>query len=151
MKLAKRLKALLPAFLLFRFELRALHVLEKKIELGRPPNTREAEECGAIKCYRDEMSDVYQSRRSLITNNYRRITQKLSVPMPDRNDGALWEDVENDMLQYDVRCLTTSGERAIKLLIREEQKHRREAVGYWFGILVGLIGAITGLVSVFKS
>lgn len=99
----------------------------------------------------DEISDVCQSRQTLITENYQRIARNLSVPMPDMRDPELWEEVENSMLQISFRCLTSKGEQAIKNAIREEQKHRRDVVLFYFGIAVGLIGAATGLVSAVNS
>ncbi|MBF8726084.1 hypothetical protein [Pseudomonas putida] len=150
MKIAHKLNGLLPSAWRFRADLRRLDAIQRAVEAGRPPDTREAHESGAIKQFFDEISDIQESRRSLITANYRRKAAQLSVPMPDPKDPELWEEVENSMLQLEFTCLTTKGEQSIRAAIREEQKHRREAVSYWFAIAVGLIGSITGLISAFK-
>jgi len=151
MKKGLRIRSLLPAALQFRLALKDHDSLQRRIESTRPPETREAYEAGAIKMFWDEISDVCQSRQTLITENYQRIARNLSVPMPDMRDPELWEEVENSMLQISFRCLTSKGEQAIKNAIREEQKHRRDVVLFYFGIAVGLIGAATGLVSAVNS
>lgn len=71
--------------------------------------------------------------------------------MPDINDARMYEAVEMEKTDQSTKYLTAAGEAFIRAAIREEKKHRREAVGYWFGIAVGLIGSITGLVSALKS
>ena len=150
MGIGRSIKGLLPSSWQFRLSLRELDACQRKIEAGRPPNTREAHEAGAVKQFFDEISDVQESRRSLITANYRRVASKLSVPMPDYRNPEFWEDVENSMLQLTFRCLTSKGEQAIRAAIREEKRYRRESVNYWFAIAVGLIGSIAGLISAFK-
>ncbi len=70
--------------------------------------------------------------------------------MPNTDDKAMYEKVEWDKDPKQPRYLTDEGLRVVRAAIREEQKHKREAVGYWFGIAVGVIGAITGLVSAFR-
>jgi len=73
------------------------------------------------------------------------------VQMPSIEDGTMYEQVEWDNDPAQPRYLTDKGFKAIRDAIREERKQRREAVGYWFGIVVGIIGALTGLVSAFKG
>ncbi|MDT4890854.1 hypothetical protein FQZ97_1278120 [compost metagenome] len=46
--------------------------------------------------------------------------------------------------------ITDAGIVEIRAAIREEQKHRRESSGYWIGMLIGVIGALSGLVAAFK-
>lgn len=47
--------------------------------------------------------------------------------------------------------LTTEGKYEIRKLIRAEQKARREPFLAWAGWIVGILGALTGLVSVLKD
>jgi len=151
MKKGLRIKNLLPADWQFRLALKEHDSLQRRIESTRPPETREAHEAGAIKAFWDEISDVCQSRQTLITDNYQRIARRFSVPMPDWRDPELWEDVENSMLQISFRCLTSKGEQAIKSAIREEQKHRREVKAFWLTWITGLGGIFIGVVSVWPN
>ncbi|MBD8601479.1 hypothetical protein IFT80_02360 [Pseudomonas sp. CFBP 8771] len=151
MKFANWLKNNLPASWRHRIEMAQARRLEALLIAASPPDTREAHESGAVQCYMQEMSEIHQWRRELITANYRRKADALSVLFPGYQDEVYWEEVENELTQQTLRCLSPKGEAMLKAAIREERKHRREAVGYWFGIAVGLIGAITGLVSVFKA
>lgn len=151
MNIRDRLKLMTPFWLQHRIDLKRCHIAEKKHAKTRPPNTREAHESGAIFHHASIYFELREWNRSLITANYRRIAGKLSVPMPDINDARMYEAVEMEKTDQSTKYLTAAGEAFIRAAIREEKKHRREAVGYWFGIAVGLIGSITGLVSALKS
>ncbi|MHB2241696.1 hypothetical protein [Pseudomonas monsensis] len=150
MKLTNRLKAMLPMIWQYRMDLRRCRKSEDLVEKARPPNTQAAYDSGALHMYYCESTDLYQWRRTLLTKIYRYRLEKLGVPMVDPNDQKLWEEVESGISQDTAICLTTAGEYAAIAAIREAQKHRREMVLYWFGIAVGLIGSLTGLVSAFK-
>jgi hypothetical protein len=151
MKIGDRVKEYLPPSWRYRIELKRARAAEAALNASSPADTQEAYESGAIHSYLVEMSDAHQWRRTLITAEYRRRAEALSVPFPAYQDNVFWEEVENELTQQSIRCLSAQGESLVKAAIREEQKHRREAVGYWFTLVLGLIGAITGLVSVFKG
>ncbi|WP_223509542.1 hypothetical protein [Pseudomonas sp. BF-RE-29] len=148
MELREKLKALRPASSIFRDKLRELDELETKIY--RPPNTQEAHDHGLHHNFYCEISDLIQDRRMLITKNYRRQIEGLSMPMPDPADPKLWEDVENGITQQSERCLTMAGEHAAISIIREARKYRRDAITAWCTALTGLGGAVIGVLSMLK-
>ncbi|MFG0499655.1 hypothetical protein ACF8MH_20345 [Pseudomonas sp. YQ_13] len=137
----------------FRYKLllRKIAKHEEELEKRAPPNTREAHENGQVQDYVHESNNLNEWKRLVQTERYRKIADRLLVQMPSIEDGTMYEQVEWDNDPGQPRYLTDKGFRAIRDAIREEQKQRREAVGYWFGIVVGIIGALTGLVSAFKG
>lgn len=151
MKFANGLKKSLPASWRHRIEMAQARRQEALLIAASPPNTREAHESGAVQCFMQEMSELHQWRRELITADYHRKADALSVPFPSYQEEAYWEEVDNQLTQQILRCLSPRGEALVRAAIREERRHRREAVGYWFGIVIGVIGAISGLISVFKA
>jgi hypothetical protein len=69
------------------------------------------------------------------------------APIPDYNDEECWKN----MCAYrQGRILTTKGVCEIKKAIRAEEKERREGYIVWIAALTGIIGAITGLVAVWR-
>lgn len=146
----KKLKVFLPASSIFRMKLQEFDELESKIRADRPPDTREAHDDGLHHNYYCEMSDLHQDRRLLITNNYRRLIEGLSMPMPDPADPKLWEDVESGITQQNERCLTKAGEHAAISIIREAKKYRRETITSWCTALTGLGGTAIGVLSMLK-
>ncbi|MFJ2527872.1 hypothetical protein [Pseudomonas helmanticensis] len=150
MELRKKLKTLLPASYLFKVRLRELDELGDRIWSERPPNTQEAHDAGLQHSFYCEWSDLTQDRRVLITKNYRRLIENLSMPMPDPADPKLWEDVESGFTQQSERCLTMAGEHAAISIIREARKYRRDALMAWCTALTGLGGSVIGVLSLLK-
>lgn len=144
MKLKDRIKRFLPASWRYRIELEGCRTLIQAIEKARPHQ----DDDGGMHGFYCEITDAYQWRRTLINDNYRRLTEALSVPMPDFRDSSLWEPVENGMTQQSVNCLTTAGEHAAIAVIREAQKHRRDVYSFWLTGLTGIGGVIIGIVSI---
>ncbi|KQT68019.1 MULTISPECIES: hypothetical protein [Pseudomonas] len=142
---------MLPNYIQYRYELfkqkRAANALLK----SEPPDSENSYETGEMADYvrRWELSE--QWRALIQTNYYRRKAESLLVQMPEESDSAMFARVDWDDHPDEPYYLTPLGLRTVRDSIRAEQKHKREAVGYWFGIAVGLIGAITGLVSAFKG
>jgi len=74
------------------------------------------------------------------------LTQKfLPTPSLSEKDG-LWERSSNTGDYY----LTDKGIAEMRGIIRKDTKEKMEIFSYWGGLLIGLIGAITGLVAVIK-
>lgn len=87
----------------------------------------------------------------LQTKYYYNICQNLLIPIPNRDDKNLYYQYNFDDDEGERYILTSMGFHHVRKLIREERKERREAVGYWATIIIGIIGALTGLASIIKS
>lgn len=139
------------SYLRYKLLLRKIVKAEEELEKTAPPNTEEAQQRGDIQRYIEESNNLYEWRRLVQTEHYRKIADRLLVQMPSVEDPTMYKQVEWENDHKQPRYLTDKGFKVIRDAIREERKHRREAVGYWFGIVVGIIGALTGLVSAFKG
>ena len=85
------------------------------------------------------------------TNYLKSKADQLLLPMPDTQDKTMYKMFNFDDEEDPKHILTTKGIYHLKKSIREENKAKREIVGFWFGITTGLIGAAIGLVSVLKT
>lgn len=151
MESGKSVSRFLPANWVYKRALRRCRRAEEKLQKTAPPNTRAAESSGAIYEYRWESLDLFQERRSLISNYYRRRADALSVPMPDIDDETMWEKIENDYTGRTTRTLTTAGELATISIIREAEKHRREVKAFWLTWVTGMGGILIGVISVWPK
>jgi len=144
-------KWMLPNYIQYRLELLKQKRDAAALREREPPETEQSYESGEMADYvrRWELSE--QWRALIQTRYYRRKAESLLVQLPDESDAAMFSRVDWDDHPDQPYYLTPLGLRTVRNLIRAEQKHTRETVGYWFGIAVGLIGAITGLVSAFKN
>lgn len=86
----------------------------------------------------DEIS--YLKGRFLINK-----AERMSIHTPPiTNKCDLWESSD-----YTGKwLLTTKGMAEVRQSIRQEQKVRLEIASHWAGIIIGVIGAITGLIAV---
>ena len=150
MDLSERVKAFIPEYLSYFFELRRCERAQRLLDLNEPPDTEDEYWSGARMNYIRNSDALYEWRQLIQTRHLQRVAQKLSVPMPDRNNATLYGRVDYDNDEAMPQYLLLEGVRQLISAIREEKKHRREAFGYWFGIAVGIIGALTGFVSAFK-
>lgn len=76
------------------------------------------------------------------------IASKMLLPTPTSDkEGKLWEQS-----RYTGKWrLTSKGILELRGLIRKEKKEKTELLVRWISIIIGLIGAITGLVAVIKK
>lgn len=118
------------------------------LESRRPIETTESNESGEMAEYYREYERLWEWRQLILTRYWESKAVSYEVIMPDLNDKALWGQVEYDDDSQEPRYLTDAGIARIKAAIREEQKHRREVAGFWVTLVVGCIGALTGLASV---
>jgi len=139
-----------PNYIQYRIDLRKQNKAQRALDKTRPAETQENYDSGALDFVAREEDGLFEWKRLIQTEYYRRKADNLLVQMPNVTDEAMYQQVEWDKDPKEPRYLTDEGLRVVRKAIREEQKHKREAFGYWFGIAVGLIGAITGLVSAFK-
>lgn len=138
-------------YLKYRKDLRKHAKAERKLEETYPPNLSNDFDSGEFNDYIRREDEVYQWKMIIQTEYFRNKADILNVPMPDLSGTEMYCTVDWDNDPKQPKYLTDKGLRSIRAAVRDEEKHRREAVSYWFGIIVGLIGAVTGLVSVFKS
>lgn len=151
MEQRNKLSRLFPASWVFWHELRKCRRDEEKLFKTAPPNTKESDSNGSLYEYQRESLDLFQLRRSLITNNYRRTADALCIPLPDPAEEGMWERIENDFTGRTTWTLTTSGERAAIMLIREAEKHNREVYAFWLTGLTGIGGVLIGVISVWPK
>lgn len=89
----------------------------------------------------DEIS--YLKTRHLISK-----AEKMSLPTPRiADEDGLWEQSSYIGKWY----LTNKGITEIRRLIRQERKENFELVSHWVTIIIGVIGAIIGLISVINK
>jgi hypothetical protein len=73
---------------------------------------------------------------------------KRLLPHPNSDDAEMWETTQ----QSGYHVLTASGVAHIRGLLREEQKEERARMTFWVSVvgggIIGIVGALTGLVSV---
>lgn len=89
-----------------------------------------------------ERLTLLESRRLI------RLARKYNVPLPELADPEIYYQMEWVINKDKPHCLTDRGFSVVLLKIEEVKKQRRERLGYWLGLAIGLIGAITGLVAV---
>lgn len=71
--------------------------------------------------------------------------ERMSLPIPPVTDKY---DVWGLSYHTNKWLLTNKGVMELRQIIRKEQKARLEIASHWAGIIIGIIGAITGLIAV---
>lgn len=118
-------------------------------EKGDHQNARELELVGS------QLNDTYRdSIDSEVTKHLTHIANKLYLAIPATNNHKYWRSSEETALLIPI--LNPEGIHYLSEAIRAEKQKRREswlallkALGIIFTILTGLVGAITGLVSLY--
>jgi 5-formyltetrahydrofolate cyclo-ligase len=80
----------------------------------------------------------------LITRNLLRKANKLMIPIPRHSDEEMWERCQYDSSYF----LTRKGMSELRALIRQEKRENMALYLPWITALIGIIGAITGLMAV---
>jgi hypothetical protein len=89
--------------------------------------------------------DEYQDEiTSLVTDHLRQKARKLMLPLPNYSDEESWEQSKFSN-RY---ILTEKGIFDLKTKIRNEQKEILQLYLPWLTLIVGVIGALTGLFAV---
>lgn len=91
-------------------------------------------------CQAEELNIEY-----VITKFLRSRANELGIPLPSYDDENFWQ--KDFGLSY---YLTDKGKFETNKKIRLEMKERRDPIIQILAILIGLIGALTGLFSVFR-
>jgi hypothetical protein len=82
------------------------------------------------------------------TRRLLRKANSLDVPYEyPSEDSPVWERSH----QLHTWHLTTIGYSAVRKAIRQERRDRRESAITWSGVIIGIIGSLTGLLSVWLS
>jgi hypothetical protein len=92
-----------------------------------------------------------QWRRLILTRFLRFQADRLGVDLPSTTEQAMYGQVEWDDDESQPYYLTDVGVQLTRDRIRAEKKHRREVAAFWVTSVVGVLGAITGMISVWKS
>lgn len=85
--------------------------------------------------------------RELHTEYLCQVAKNLIIPIPEFKDESIWENVHSFGIMY---ILTPKGVYEFKRLIRNEKKEKREIIFSWITLLIGLLGAIIGVISVLR-
>lgn len=141
----------------YRFSLSKLNRQRSKIdksykkqydEAKKEKDEEKKQEISSLAIYElDEIDDEilfleHQYLRSISTKHLIQVP-----PVIEREKGGLWE-----RSRYNGKYrLTNEGIRQLRSEIRKERKERTELLARWISILIGLLGAITGLVAVIKN
>ena len=92
-----------------------------------------------------------QWRRLILTRFLRFEADRFGVDLPNTKEEAMYGQVEWDDDESEPYYLTDAGVRLTRDRIRAEKKHRREVAAFWVTSVVGVIGALTGMISVLKN
>lgn len=98
----------------------------------------------------------YEEIAILMTQRLTAMADKLLLqlppkPIPEEGDCTTEDETWIRSNCYCQWYLTDHGFMEVRKLIRQEKKERREVVAFWFALIFGLIGAITGLIAVIKK
>lgn len=138
-------------YLQYRIALRKQARAQKALDKTLPPDNPDDFTNGWMAVFVQQDDGLFEWKCLIHTEYLKNKADSLGAQMPDVADSTMYGRVDWDNDPKQPQYLTDKGMRAARAVIREEEKHRREAVGYWFGIVVGVIGALTGLVSAFKG
>ncbi len=91
-----------------------------------------------------ETGMIEEEVKSLISRKWIQKAEKLFLPMPSYAENDCWETGN----YTERRFLTPIGINKIRSLVRDEISAQRKAILEWVIPVIGLIGAVTGLVAV---
>ena len=135
----------IPRYFRMRSELRRISEAERKLDARSPQDPYEVER------YNRQFTGLFEWKQLILTRYWEEKASNLGLPSLDWEDKSLRGQVDWDDDEDQPWYLTPKGIDALKERVRTEERHRREVRGYWFGIVIGLIGALTGLASVLKD
>ncbi len=99
-----------------------------------------------------ESEPIEEELRSIFADKLVKKANRLKVPIPpkcitgrDEVNGN-WQRGTFTGLWY----LTSEGLSKLRSSIRAERRERRDAAAFWIAVLTGLIGALTGLIAVWR-
>ena len=97
-----------------------------------------------------ELAEIRDSRQARIQEKWIRKARKFMIPIPhqvfpkDKDENENWEfsPPSGEMLLKPQAMIN------LRRQVRREQKERREAATHWITVIVGLVGALTGLAAI---
>ena len=102
-----------------------------------------------------EYDDIEWERKKIVSDSLVSEADELHLPRPQYGDKAKWEEDRPQMVTGYV--LTPEAMVELRTVIRKEKRERRETVEWWVKIIgglitigTGLVGALIGLISVWK-
>lgn len=97
---------------------------------------------------RSELGFIEDQIEALVSGALIAEAHRLMLPIPEyQEDGAFWERSSFTGGAF----LTRKGMVELRASIRAERAARRDGALAWFAALTGIVGAITGLVAVWKG
>jgi hypothetical protein len=94
-----------------------------------------------------ELSEIEDSVHRLETDKLWEEAKKLLVPIPRHDDEGMWEESKF----FGRYHLTVKGVNKLRSDIRAERRSRVEFFLSWSALLIGIIGALTGLIAVLQK
>lgn len=142
---------LIQDYLQYQWALRGQQKRLADMDSKAPPDNLETHESGEFVNHLRQR-DMQELGLACIQTDYlRKRAASLLLLLPDLEAPEMWGQVEWDIDNREPHYLTSKGIIEVKKAIREETKHRRETISYWFAIIVGVIGSVAGLVSALKG
>jgi len=141
-------------YLSYRKALHILNLEREKAVKAISESVQEAKKTGgevkADEVYRDEYVklELIDEKISELVTRYliNKATLRFLPTPPVSEKEGFWERGWNTGAYY----LTDKGIAEVRGIIRKDMKEKMEIFSYWGGLLIGLIGAITGLMAVIK-
>lgn len=122
-----------------KFLLKAVNVARKQGGMAAENETYHSE--------RYELDLIDAEIACLSTCYHISVAEKMALPTPTLSiESDLWEKSDYTGNWY----LSNNGIAEIRRSIRTERKEQREKLGFWATMLIGTIGAVTGLIAVLK-
>lgn len=97
--------------------------------------------------YRPQFAELDDAISSLTTDYYIREANRLMIPAPDHPDEKYW----NESRFSGCYVLTLEGLAKLRSEVRHEKKERFDRAQMIFTLSIGLMGALIGLVSLWKK
>ncbi|MBD3670028.1 MAG: hypothetical protein HUJ29_04570 [Gammaproteobacteria bacterium] len=135
----------------FRKELKKLHAsrvsLTRKITELEENRTDYYESQPEIDWHIQQEDKLDYGILLLQTNFFKQQLESHLIPMPSKDNSEYWFKYDFDDNNGEVYLLSESGIIFVKSLLREEERIVRDRIMFWVSIIFGLIGVVTGLVS----
>jgi len=116
-------------------------------------------ECTGESWYADGCIDsicIDAEEKKAISDELQYEAQKLYLPTPSLNDEQKWDS--DHSLHSPTRFLTPEAMLELRSAIRKERTEQRAVIEWWFkilggavGIITGLVGALIGLIAIWKK